>query len=83
VIVVSVLTTRISRIKFGILSPDEIRKMSVTTVVTTDVYDNDGLPIDGGVMDRRMGAIEPGETCPVCGNTRDSCPGHFGHIRTS
>lgn len=76
----SVLTTRISRIKFGILSPDEIRKMSVTTVVTTDVYDNDGLPIDGGVMDRRMGAIEPGETCPVCGNTRDSCPGHFGHI---
>jgi len=76
----NVLTTRISRVKFGIMSPDEIRKMSVTTVVTTDVYDNDGLPIDGGVMDKRMGAIEPGETCPICGNTRDSCPGHFGHI---
>jgi len=74
------LTTRISRIKFGILSPDEIRKMSVTMIVTTDVYDNDGLPIDGGVMDRRLGAIEPGEVCPVCGNTRDSCPGHFAHI---
>lgn len=75
-----VLTTRINKIKFGILSPDEIYRMSVTTVVTTDVYDNDGLPIDGGVMDRRMGAIEPGEVCPVCGNTRESCPGHFGHI---
>ncbi|MEM4541732.1 MAG: DNA-directed RNA polymerase subunit A' [Desulfurococcaceae archaeon] len=74
------LTSRISRIKFGILSPDEIRRMSVTSVVTTDVYDNDGMPIDGGVMDRRMGAIEPGEVCPTCGNTRDACPGHFGHI---
>ncbi|MEM1627858.1 MAG: DNA-directed RNA polymerase subunit A' [Desulfurococcaceae archaeon] len=71
---------KIKMIKFGVLSPDEIRKMSVTQVITTDVYDNDGAPIDGGVMDRRMGAIEPGETCPTCGNTRISCPGHFGHI---
>jgi DNA-directed RNA polymerase subunit A' len=78
--VIFVLTTRISKIKFGILSPDEIRKMSVTTIVSTEVYDNDGMPIDGGVMDRRMGAIEPGETCPVCGNTRENCPGHFGHL---
>jgi len=76
----SVLTTRISKIRLGLMSPDEIRRMSVTTIATTDVYDNDGLPIDGGVMDKRMGAIEPGEVCPVCGNTRDSCPGHFGHI---
>lgn len=76
----NVLTTRISKIKFGILSPDEIRKMSVTAIATTDVYDNDGLPIDGGVMDKRMGSIEPGEVCPVCGNTRESCPGHFGHV---
>ncbi|MEM2025424.1 MAG: DNA-directed RNA polymerase subunit A', partial [Desulfurococcaceae archaeon] len=74
------LTSRIAKIKFGLLSPDEVRKMSVTSVTTTDVYDNDGLPIDGGVMDKRMGAIEPGEVCPTCGNTRENCPGHFGHI---
>ncbi len=71
---------RITGIKFGILSPDEIRKMSVTAIITNEVYDNDGMPIDGGPMDRRLGAIEPREVCPVCGNTRDSCPGHFGHI---
>jgi DNA-directed RNA polymerase subunit A' len=71
---------RISAIKFGILSPDEIRKMSATAIITSEVYDNDGLPIDGGPMDRRLGAIEPRETCPVCGNTRENCPGHFGHI---
>ena len=72
--------TRISSVKFGILSPEEIRKMSVTAIITSEVYDNDGAPIDGGVMDRRLGAIEPREVCPVCGNTRESCPGHFGHI---
>ncbi len=74
------ITTRISKIKFGILSPDEIRKISTTAIITSEVYDNDGAPIDGGVMDRRLGAIEPREVCPVCGNTRESCPGHFGHI---
>jgi len=75
-----VLTNRVSKIKFGILSPDEIRKMSVTAIVTTNVFDTDGAPVDGGLMDRRMGSIEPGETCPVCGNKRDSCVGHFGHL---
>ncbi|MCY0868535.1 MAG: DNA-directed RNA polymerase subunit A' [Desulfurococcus sp.] len=75
-----VVTNRISRVKFGVLSPDEIRRMSVTQIISSEVYDNDGSPIDGGVMDKRLGAIEPGEVCPICGNTRDSCPGHFGHI---
>jgi len=74
------MVNRVSEIRFGLLSPEEIRKLSVTQIITSDVYDNDGAPIDGGVMDKRLGAIEPGETCPVCGNTRDSCPGHFGHI---
>ncbi|MGC9121710.1 MAG: DNA-directed RNA polymerase subunit A' [Thermogladius sp.] len=71
---------RIKEIKFGILSPDEIRRMSVTNIITSDVYDSDGAPVDGGVMDKRLGAIEPREVCPICGNTREECPGHFGHI---
>jgi len=74
------ISNKIKEIKFGILSPDEIRKMSITAIVTGEVYDNDGVPIDGGVADRRLGAVEPREVCPTCGNTRDNCPGHFGHI---
>ncbi len=70
----------IKGIKFGILSPDTIRKMSVTAIITADTYDEDGLPIEGGLMDPRLGVIEPGQRCPVCGNTMGSCPGHFGHI---
>ncbi len=67
-------------VKFGVLSPNEIRQMSVTAIITSEVYDEDGTPIEGGVMDPKLGVIEPGQKCPVCGNTLAGCPGHFGHI---
>jgi DNA-directed RNA polymerase subunit A' len=70
----------IKGVKFGILSPDEIRKMSVTAIITSEVYDEDGTPIEGSVMDPRLGVIEPGQRCPTCGNMMGNCPGHFGHI---
>jgi len=71
---------RIGRIKFGLLSPKEIRKMSATKVITADTYDDDGFPIDMGLMDRRMGVIDPGLRCKTCGGRPGECPGHFGHI---
>ncbi|BBD71645.1 hypothetical protein HS1genome_0034 [Sulfodiicoccus acidiphilus] len=70
----------IKGVNFGILSPDEIRKISVTAIITSEVYDEDGTPIEGGVMDPRLGVIEPGQKCPTCGNQLGQCPGHFGHI---
>ena len=70
----------IESIKFGILSPQIIRKMSVVEVTNPDTYDDDGIPITGGVMDKRFGAQEPRQTCPICNNTGMTCPGHFGHI---
>jgi len=39
---------RIGKIKFGLLSPKEYRKMSVTKVITADTYDDDGFPIENG-----------------------------------
>lgn len=54
--------------------------MSVTAIITADVYDEDGTPIEGSVMDSRLGIIEPGQKCPICGNVIGNCPGHFGHI---
>ncbi len=74
------LTKRINSIKFSLLSPDEIRKMSAVKVITADTYDDDGFPIDKGLMDLHMGVIEPGLRCKTCGGKVDECPGHFGHI---
>ncbi|MEM0264597.1 MAG: DNA-directed RNA polymerase subunit A' [Candidatus Methanomethylicia archaeon] len=71
---------KIKSIKFGLLSPDTIRKMSVAIISTPDTYDEDGWPIDGGLMDRRLGTIEPSQRCATCGNRMGECPGHFGHI---
>src|SRR3989442_1356447 len=74
------VTKRIQAIKFALLSPDEIRRMSATKIITADTYDDDGFPIDMRLMDSHLGVIEPGLRCKTCGGKVDDCPGHFGHI---
>ena len=74
------ITKRIGSIKFSCVSPEEIRKMSATKVITADTYDDEGYPIEMGLMDPHMGVIEPGLRCKTCGCKVDECPGHFGHI---
>jgi DNA-directed RNA polymerase subunit A' len=75
----SELAKSIHAIKFGLLSPESIRKMSVVNIKAADTYDEDGVPIDTGLMDRKLGTIEPGQKCQTCGNRVGQCPGHFGH----
>jgi len=70
----------IDRVDFGLMSPDEIRKVSVTKVITADTYDEDGYPIERGLMDSRLGVVDPGLRCRTCGSRAGDCPGHFGHV---
>lgn len=65
---------------FGLFSPQDIRKLSVVEIQTPDTYDEDGAPITAGLMDGRLGTLEPRQRCKTCGNTAIRCPGHFGHI---
>jgi DNA-directed RNA polymerase subunit A' len=74
------VSKRIKSIKFAFLSPEEMRKLSATKIITADTYDDDGFPIDMGLMDPHLGVIEPGLRCKTCGKKVDDCPGHFGHI---
>ena len=74
------ITKRIGSIKFSCDSPYEIRRMSATKIITADTYDDEGYPIEMGLMDPHMGVIEPGLRCKTCGCKVDECPGHFGHI---
>ena len=71
---------KIAQINFGLMSPEDIRKMSVTKIVTPDTYDEDGYPIEAGLMDPRLGVIDPGLKCRSCGSKGGDCQGHFGHI---
>ncbi len=67
-------------VRFGVLSPSVIRRLSVVEVQMADTYDEDGLPISSGLMDGRFGTLEPRQRCRTCGNTASRCTGHFGHI---
>lgn len=71
---------RIGKIEFGLLSPKDIRRMSVRKIIWADTYDDDGFPYPQGLMDLHLGVIDPGLRCKTCGNRASECPGHFGHI---
>jgi len=70
----------IDRIKFSLFSPDMIRKISAAKITVPDTYNEDGYPIDGGLVDQRMGIIDPGLRCKTCGGKIRTCSGHFTHI---
>ena len=74
---------QIKAVKFNFISPEEIKKMSVAKIVTPELYDIDGFPVDGGLMDLRLGAIDPGVRCRTCGGRLKECLGHPGMIELS
>ncbi len=71
---------KIDSIKFGILSPKMIKQMASAKIVTPELYDKEGYPVDGGLMDTRLGVIDPGLKCKTCGSKLKECTGHFGYI---
>uniref|UniRef100_A0A6C0EMI0 DNA-directed RNA polymerase n=1 Tax=viral metagenome TaxID=1070528 RepID=A0A6C0EMI0_9ZZZZ len=68
----------ISRIEFGLYSPEEIKAMAVCKIDNPKLSGFDEMPLPGSVYDRRMGSIDF-ETCLTCG-LKKACPGHFGYI---
>ena len=50
---------QIDQINFGLMSPEQIREMSVVKIERPDTYDEDGYPIESGLMDSRLGVIDP------------------------
>ncbi len=71
---------QIGSISFGVLGPRMIKKMAAAKIVTPELYDKEGYPVDGGLMDVRLGVIDPGLRCKTCGGKLKECVGHFGYI---
>ena len=71
--------SKIIGIQFSILSPEEIRKLSVVEIESRDTYINN-KPVPRGLFDSRMGVLEPGTICPTDGMSYIDTPGYFGHI---
>ena len=71
---------KIKSIQFGFMSPKMIKKMAAVKVVTPELYDREGYPVEGGLMDTRLGVIDPGLVCKTDGLKLKETLGHFGYI---
>ena len=74
------VSKKVGAVTFSLVSPEQIKKMGVAKIVTPELYDMGGYPVDGGLMDLRLGAIDPGIRCRTCGGKLKECLGHFGYI---
>jgi len=70
----------IEKIVFTVLNPEMIKKMAVAKITKTELYDQEGYPVEGGLMDPRLGVIDPGLRCRTCGGSIGECQGHFGYL---
>jgi len=75
-----IIRKQVKSLSFSLLSPEKIKKISAAKIVTPELYDVDGYPVDGGLMDLRLGAIDPGVRCRTCGGRLKECLGHPGAI---
>ncbi|RLN09807.1 hypothetical protein C2845_PM11G05160 [Panicum miliaceum] len=75
-------TAKVELVLFGVLSPDEIRQMSVAEIHYADTMENGKLKT-GGLSDPHMGTmgtVDRKIQCQTCMAGMAECPGHFGHI---
>jgi DNA-directed RNA polymerase subunit A' len=80
-----------SGLQMGLMSDEEITKLSVMEVTVDDSRTEDGTAIVNGVSDLRMGSTSSEEVCTTCKLTFETehgagtsaiqqCQGHFGRI---
>ena len=69
------MSYQIKSISLGVLSDEDIEKMSVCLI------DKPALTSDPGcIYDGRLGVSQQTLLCQTCGKNVWECPGHFGHI---
>ncbi len=74
---------KIASIQFGLLSSEEIQKMSVCTVTQSKIPTQSDVRCHGTVYDARMGTTNVRSFCQTCRKNIWNCPGHFGVINFS
>ncbi|CAD1810725.1 RNA polymerase Rpb1, domain 5 family protein [Candida parapsilosis] len=71
--------SEITSVDFGVLSDNEVQKLSSKQITNPIVFDNLGHPVNGGLYDLSLGAFLR-NVCTTCGLDEKFCPGHMGHI---
>jgi DNA-directed RNA polymerase II subunit RPB1 len=77
----SVGTTGIEIITFGINSDEENLKNGFTQIISDNLYNTNGDPVNGGVYDLRLGTTDHNHLCNTCQYGKKLCPGHRGYLQ--
>jgi DNA-directed RNA polymerase II subunit RPB1 len=48
--------------------------------ITRPISEENGVPVEGGLADLRLGTTTRANICKTCGEGDAVCPGHFGHV---
>lgn len=76
----SVGTTNIEIICFDINSDEENRKNGFTQIVSDNLFNITGCPVNGGVYDLRLGTTDHNYLCSTCQYGKKLCMGHRGYL---
>lgn len=76
----SVPTSVIDKVQFGIVSPDDIELLQQVYVDSFEGIEN-GMSTPNSLYDGRMGTIIYSMLCDTCKLDSNHCPGHFGVIK--
>ncbi|KAJ7947738.1 DNA-directed RNA polymerase subunit [Quillaja saponaria] len=71
---------KIQSMQFTTLSGSEISKMAEAQVWKGQYYDSTKKPIEGGLLDSRMGPANKSCICATCHGNLSDCPGHYGYL---
>ncbi|MBI2676077.1 MAG: DNA-directed RNA polymerase subunit A' [Candidatus Aenigmarchaeota archaeon] len=74
------MPARLKSLEFILLDSEIVKNIARVRIVNSELYDADGYPIEGGVMDPRLGVIDPGLYCRTCNCGIGECMGHFGYL---
>jgi len=72
--------TTISGLQFTNYTSEEIRRLSVKELTSSQAIDRLGGPVPGGPYDLSLGPFDKNDRCFTCGQGFVACPGHLGHI---
>ena len=71
----------VEKIKFGVLSSQEIEKLSITEIINSGLYDETTSEcLSYGPLDSHLGTSIRSALCLTCNKSSLDCIGHFGYI---
>ncbi|KAM7264624.1 hypothetical protein ACFE04_002307 [Oxalis oulophora] len=73
-------TESVESVSFSFLTDEEVLKHSFVKVTNPVLLDAVEAPVACGLYDPRMGPMDERTPCKICGQTKNNCHGHCGHI---